>query len=126
MTIERLHRIVAGLVPGLVLVMAAIAGRHLYGFGDIDVHGHLGNAVFVLVLAGFALTLAARRPRRDAVVAALIVVLVFAQTGIGYVGRTSLDASAWHIPLGVFIMGLSMYQYAEVRRPVISAGASRT
>ena len=32
---------------------------------------------------------------------------LFGQTGLGYVGRDTAAAAAWHIPLGVTLFGLA-------------------
>jgi hypothetical protein len=38
--------------------------------------------------------------------------LAFAQVGLGFVGRETSEAAAWHIPVGVAIFGLTTYQLA--------------
>jgi len=45
------------------------------------------------------------------------VLLVSIQIGMGYAGRTSLGAAAWHIPNGVAIFGLAVYNVTLFRRP---------
>ena len=114
-SLGRAHRMLAGMLAGLVLVMAVIAGRSLFGTWDIQVHGYVGNGIFLLTLANGALVLARRLPGVDAAVALAIVVLTFAQIGLGYVGRDTLEAAAWHVPNGVLLMGLTTWQYATVR-----------
>jgi hypothetical protein len=113
----RARRAVAGLLAGLVLVMAVIAGRSTFGTWDIEVHGGVGNAIFVVVLVNLVLALAARTTTAEIAVAGVIVVLTFAQIGLGYVGRTELEAAAWHVPNGVLLMALSTWQYAMLRAP---------
>jgi hypothetical protein len=39
---------------------------------------------------------------------ALLGLLLFFQTGLGYVGRDSTLAASWHIPLGVTAFGLAV------------------
>jgi hypothetical protein len=39
--------------------------------------------------------------------AVLVTLLVIAQIGLGYTGRTEATAMAWHLPNGVLLMGLS-------------------
>lgn len=109
--------ILAGVITVAILVMAALAGRHLT-LGDqiIEVHGYIGNAVFVLALVNAALVVAAGLPGRDFALAVAIVLLMFAQIGLGYVGRDTAEAAAWHIPNGVLLVALSAYQFAEARR----------
>lgn len=96
-----------GLV-GLVLLQAVVAGQSLFGSWDIRVHGWMGNASFALAVV---LTWSAWRSRagRTAVSSAvLLFVLMFAQIGLGYAGRTSTGAASWHLPLGVTIFGLAV------------------
>ena len=38
-----------------------------------------------------------------------------AQVGLGYVGRETSQAAAWHVPTGVAIFGLACYQLADLR-----------
>lgn len=113
-TLLRSQRVVAAVMAVLVLVLAVIAGRssRLFGTWDIEVHGWIGNAVFVLALANLGLALAARTTRSAVGVAVAIAILTFAQVGLGYVGREQLDAAAWHVPNGVLLMALATYQYA--------------
>lgn len=116
-TLLRFQRVVAAAMAVLVLVLAVIAGRssRLFGTWDIEVHGWIGNAVFVLALANVGLALASRTSRSAIGVAGAIAILTFAQVGLGYVGREQLDAAAWHVPNGVLLMALATYQYAGLR-----------
>jgi hypothetical protein len=110
--LRRAHTVLAAAIAALVLVMAVVAGRATFGPWDIEVHGWIGNGVFVLVVANLALAMARRAPIRELTVAALLGGLTFAQVGLGYVGRTELEAAAWHIPNGVLLMALGTYQLA--------------
>lgn len=105
------HRVVAGLIAVTIVVLALIAGQSIFaGRWDILIHGYIGNAVFVLALLNGGLAFV----RRQGVVVALAIgLLVFAQIGLGYVGRDTPDATAWHIPNGVLLMGLATFQYAR-------------
>jgi hypothetical protein len=96
-----------------VLVNAFIAGRTLIGEWDIVVHGIIGNGVFVLAVVALVLAVVMRAGRATIGVAAALAVLVFAQIGLGYSGRESADALAWHIPNGVAIFGLSVWASAR-------------
>lgn len=120
----RAHRTLAAVIAALILVMAAIAGRALFGPWDIEVHGFVGNGVFVLAVVSFALAIYRRPGNAELTVAALIGMLTFAQVGLGYVGRETLEAAAWHIPNGVLLMALSTYQWATLQARV-SASAAR-
>lgn len=111
------HRAVVIAVPLLVLVQAALAGQHLFEGSDvITLHGILGNVTLALSLAAVPLVL--RVGRDDGVafgLAVALAALTFAQVGLGYVGRETLSAAAWHIPLGVTIFGLAAFQVSTLR-----------
>ena len=108
------HRALAYLLPVLVLVQAAIAGQHLFEGAGISVHGILGNVTFALTIAGVVLALVRRCDGLVFGVAVALLALSFAQVGLGYVGRETTAAAAWHIPNGVAIFGLATYQLALV------------
>ena len=119
------HRWLAIALVAVVAIQAVLAGRHLYEGADIDLHGYLGNATFVVSVL---VTIAAWRGRLDGRLLALggvVLVACFAQTGLGYVGRDSTGAAAWHVSLGVVIFGLGSAQaaLAMVGLPARSDGA---
>lgn len=108
--------VVSGLMAALILVLAALAGRHLtLGEQVIELHGYIGNGVFVLAIVNVVLVVAGNRPGREFGLAVALAALTFAQVGLGYVGRETAEAAAWHIPNGVLLMALSAYQLAEIR-----------
>ena len=106
------YRSLAHILPLLVLVQAWMAGESARLFGDLDIvaHGILGNVSYLLAVAALVLTLVARANKGAVLVAAAVVVLMTVQIGLGYSGRDSDDAAAWHIPNGVAIFGLAVYQ----------------
>jgi hypothetical protein len=114
---------VAVLFAGLVLVQAILAGRGWFVDLDlIEIHGYLGNAVFLIAILQVALAVGVglRGPRLAA--SAVIVILVFAQVGLGYAGRESAVSAAWHIPNGVLIFGLAAVNCTmlfDQRRPSV-------
>ena len=120
----RAQRTLAAVIAALILVMAAIAGRALFGPWDIEIHGFIGNGVFVLAVANLALAIHRRPGNAQLTVAALIAMLPFAQVGLGYVGRETLEAAAWHIPNGVLLMALSTYQWATLQARVTGSPAA--
>lgn len=123
-TLARARQVCAALVLGLVFLLAILAGRFLT-FGDlvIETHGYIGNGVFMIALVNLGLGLVAKADGHDMAIAFAIVALMFAQIGLGYVGRDTLDAQAIHIPNGVLLMGLAGYQYAVLRnRPEPARG----
>jgi hypothetical protein len=113
-TLERIQLIVSGLLAALVLVMAVIAGRSLFGTWDIVVHGGIGNGVFVLAIVAAVLSFATDGPGRIVVGAMAFLLLSFAQIGLGYVGRDTLEAAAWHVPNGVLLMAIATFQFATL------------
>ena len=70
------------------------------------------------------LTIVARANKATIGVAAAIVVLMTLQIGLGYSGRDSADAAAWHIPNGVAIFGLAVYQVSQAR--ALAKGTAHT
>lgn len=108
-TLGRAHRVVAEVLAALVLAQAVVAGQALFGDWSIRVHGFMGNGSFVLGLVLLVLALVGRSDRRRLVLSAVLVAALFAQTGLGYVGRETAEAAAWHVPLGVTIFGFSVY-----------------
>lgn len=112
-----MQRVIAGVIAATVVVLAVLAGRFLFlGDAIIELHGYIGNAVFLLALVNLGLAWrAAPDDGAGLAVAGLVVLLSFAQIGLGYVGRDTADAAALHVPNGVLLMGLSTYQFAAVR-----------
>jgi hypothetical protein len=106
------QRVLAAVIAALVLLQAVLAGRAVFGPWDIEIHGWVGNGLFVLVVVNLALAMARRAPTAQLTVAGLLGGLTFAQVGLGYVGREQLEAAAWHIPNGVLLMALATYQLA--------------
>jgi hypothetical protein len=92
----------------LILVQAMLAGQSLFGSASITVHGFVGNATFAIAVVAAFLALAAKVPVWVLSIDALLALLLFFQTGLGYVGRDSTLAASWHIPLGVTAFGLAV------------------
>ena len=115
------YKALAALTAALVLIQALLAGRGWFLDADlIRVHGYVGNAVFLAVVAqaGLAVALGPRGALRSQLllVAGAIAVLAVAQIGLGYAGRDSAEAAAWHVPNGVLIFGLTAYHLALLSR----------
>lgn len=108
-TVGRAHRLVAIVLAVLVLLQAVVAGQATFGDWEIELHGWMGNASFALGLLLLALAVASRAGPVPVRTAAALAVAIFTQVGLGYAGRTALGAASWHIPLGVAIFGLSIY-----------------
>ncbi|MEX0683692.1 MAG: hypothetical protein WD904_13265 [Dehalococcoidia bacterium] len=106
----RAFQAVAGLIAVLVFLQAILAGQFLYSEPDLkDVHEMVGNFLVLAAIAQLALAWLTRDSWRYKMViwSALILVLIIAQTGLGYSGRDEPDIAALHIPLGVFIFSLT-------------------
>lgn len=92
----------------LVLFQAFLAGRGWFKDYDlIDVHGMVANVVFLVAVAQAALAFLAVGRGVPLLLAGVLVVLVVVQIGLGFAGRESAEAAAWHIPNGVLIAGLA-------------------
>ena len=92
----------------LVLVRPPSPGATSSLGAGIEVHGILGNIVFTLAVVMVVLSFLTQT--RGVVVghAVAFAALCFAQIGLGYVGRETAEAAAWHIPNGVLLMGLAV------------------
>lgn len=124
----QLFRTLTGIAAALVLVQAVLAGQWLGGnLSMIEVHGWLGSGTFVLtiLLAGVS-ALGWRQGVLDVkpfAVSAGLVLLLIAQLGLGYAGRTSAVAASLHLPLGVLIFGALLTLFT-LTMPVRLAPAS--
>lgn len=116
MTIARIHRALVIVLPALVLVQAALAGQYLFEGSSITLHGILGNVTFALTVVGVILTVVRGGDGVAFSVAVALAALAFAQVGLGYVGRETTAAAAWHVPVGVTIFGLACFQLSGLRR----------
>jgi hypothetical protein len=124
-------RWLAGITAALVLVQAALIGQALF-LGDAakqELHGWVGNLSLLgaVGMAGCA-TVAVRRgePRGPALwLSVLVVLLMVAQLGLGYVGRRGGMPAAIHIPNGVLIVGLLSAVLTVALLPAPAATRSR-
>lgn len=111
-----------------VLLQAVLAGRALFGSWSITVHGAVGNATFGFAAAVVVVAVLARAGRHAIAVAAALTLVLTAQIGLGYAGRESVEAAAWHIPNGVLAFGLSVHQltlaWSSRRAAVTALGAT--
>lgn len=101
--------VIAWLMCAGVLVQAILAGQSWFAAaGLFGLHGGVGHGVLGLSVITAVLAWWLRASRTAAALASLAVLLLVAQTGLGYVGhRTGVAAaSAVHVPLGVTIFGL--------------------
>ena len=108
------HLVLAALIPLLVLVQAALAGQSLFEGSSITLHGILGNITFTLTIVSLVFVLLRNLPGQFFALAVALMALAFAQVGLGYVGRETSAAAAWHIPNGVAIIAVASFQLALV------------
>lgn len=101
-----------------IFIMAMLIGQGVWGGerGLVTGHGHLGNALFVLAIAQLVIGIVLyQRKAMSPVLMVLsftVLVLLFAQAGLGYSGRNNMELISWHVPLGVLIMGVSSFTTA--------------
>ena len=107
---RRTYASLAAVVAVLVLTQAVLAGRALFGSWSITVHGVVGNVTFALAAALAVVAAVARAGRHAVAVAVALAIVLTAQVGLGYAGRDSIEAAAWHIPNGVLAFGLAAHQ----------------
>ncbi len=110
------HRAGVHLLALLILVQAMLAGRALFGTWSITIHGVTGNITFTVALAVGALAFLARAGRTAVLLAISLAAVLTLQIGLGYLGRDTAEAAAWHVPLGVLAFGLAVYQTAAGRK----------
>ena len=108
----RAYRAVALIMLVLVLVQAVSAGRFLAYFetNAMDLHRAIANVVSIVVLAEVILAFAAGfspQLRLPAWTSSLVVLMI-AQTAVGYAGRDRPNFASLHVPLGVLVFGVSM------------------
>lgn len=123
MSLDRFRTAIPALLASLILGQAFLAGRHLFGSWGIAAHGVIGNIAFMLGIALVAVNMAPPRNRTSLIASVAIALLLTAQIGLGYAGRTSLDAAAWHIPNGVLSFGLAVYLATRPARTGVAIDA---
>lgn len=101
-----------------VFVMAMLIGQGVWGGerGLVTGHGHLGNALFVLAIAQLVISIVLYQRKAISPLPMLlsftVLLLLFAQAGLGYSGRANAELISWHVPLGVLVMGVSSFTTA--------------
>jgi len=102
----------------IILIMAILGGRFFISPTIIEIHGYIGNLLFMMVVgqAGLVFVSKLGGPLGKVVLglSVLAVLLVVAQIGLGYSGRTSVTALSLHIPNGVLIFGVSAAILAQL------------
>jgi hypothetical protein len=102
----------------VVLFMAILGGRFFVSPSIIEIHGYIGNLLFMMVVAQAGLLFISKpggplgKPLLGLTL--LAVLLVVGQIGLGYSGRESVTALTLHIPNGVLIFGISAAILAQL------------
>ncbi|CAN5581597.1 hypothetical protein BH23CHL4_BH23CHL4_20690 [soil metagenome] len=109
----------------LVLLQAVLAGQGLFEDRDfIDIHEMVANIFFLAVVLQLLATvlLKAGGPigKQLLIMNGLLLVLTLVQIGLGYAGRETAQAAAWHIPNGVLLFGLAGTIHSMVGRLRVS------
>lgn len=102
-------------ISALIVITAFVIGEGFFGGspGLITDHGYLGNLIFALAAVQLMLAFLGYQKgtvgRNHLLLNGLIIILLFAQIGLGYSGSRSGAAGAlvWHLPVGVLAMGVS-------------------
>ncbi len=107
------HQVLAVIMVIGILVQGFLASQGLFNNKPdwIDVHGMVGNILFLVALIqivlGFISFRAGTMNATGLGLRVLLFVLVIVQIGLGYSTEDSPVAVAWHIPNGVLLMGVS-------------------
>lgn len=132
-TMLQFYRVIAGITAALVLIQAMLAGQWIGGnLAVIVTHGWLGNGTFLLTLLLTGMSFLGWRQglfdARPLAITGVIGLLLVAQLGLGYAGRSSAVAASLHIPLGVLIFGALLTLFVlvlPVRRLALADARSR-
>ena len=105
----------------LVLLQAVLAGQGWFEDRDfIDVHEIVGNVFFLAVVMQLFLTLILkiRGPigKQLLILNGMLLILTVVQIGLGYAGRETAQAAAWHIPNGLLLFGVAGTIHSMVGR----------
>jgi hypothetical protein len=119
-----------GLITGLkitsiVLVLGVLLQAWLGSSGffqgnpdRIDIHEMVANGLFLIALAQLVIAFLAYRKGAATMmvvgVAALSLLSLVAQIGLGYGSRDSADALVWHLPNGVLLMAINAWLASTV------------
>lgn len=103
-------RVAVAVLAVLVLVQAALAGQFLTtDAGARTLHRVIGEGLGLVALVVGVIGYRLRSVDRDRWwLAIAVLVMVVAQTGLGFAGRESTTAAALHVPLGVATFGVAL------------------
>jgi lipopolysaccharide export LptBFGC system permease protein LptF len=104
-----------GLITGLKITSIVL----VQGNPDrIDIHEMVANGLFLIALAQLVIAFLAYRKGAATMmvvgVAALSLLSLVAQIGLGYGSRDSADALVWHLPNGVLLMAINAWLASTV------------
>lgn len=120
----------ATLLSASIVLTALMIGQGIFGgsSGLITDHGYFGNVIFILGIAQVGLALFCWQKnvisRNLVILSGLVLIALFAQIGLGYMGHRSgiKEATVVHFGLGVLSMGLitvnaTLFWLAPGRQP---------
>ena len=111
MRAQRTLAVVLWLIVVAILAQAMLAGSGLFASPQLfDLHGWIGSGVFVLAALGALLAFVARQGAGVTFGTVILAAASVSQIGMGYAGRRGglAHLSAWHVPLGVAMLGLAV------------------
>lgn len=111
MRARRSLTLVLWLIVVAILVQAMLAGTGLFGSPQVfELHGWIGSGVFVLAALAALLAFVARQGAIVTFGTVILAASAVSQIGLGYAGRRGglPNLSAWHVPLGVAMLGLAV------------------
>ena len=106
-------RWISAIISGLIVTTALVVGQGFFGGTArlITDHGSLGNLIFALASVQLVLAFLGYQRgvvgRKHLLLNGFLIILLFAQIGLGYSGSRSGASGAlvWHLPVGVLAMG---------------------
>lgn len=111
MRAQRLLVILLWMVVAAILTQAMLAGSGLFGSPELfELHGWIGSGVLLFSAVAVLLAFVAREGAVVTFGAVILAAAAVSQIGMGYAGRHSgiTLLSAWHVPLGVAMLGLAV------------------
>ncbi len=111
MQLQRPLAITLWVVVAAIMAQAMLAGSGLFGSPHLfELHGWIGSGVMVLAAIAVLLAFLSRQGALVTFGTVILAAATVSQIGMGYAGRRGgmPELSAWHVPLGVAMLGLAV------------------
>lgn len=111
MQLQRPLAITLWVVVAAIMAQAMLAGSGLFGSPQLfELHGWIGSGVMVLAAIAVLLAFLSRQGALVTFGTVILAAATVSQIGMGYAGRRGgmPELSAWHVPLGVAMLGLAV------------------